>query len=110
MKIPKDIFARGNRMIHKFEGLVERSDPLGTPTFDMPWPKRVDDLSKQAPGHHCTSQQYGLHNYRPDPSPICKPDGGYARSDGPAPDAAMELAYPIPVGTKRRYGPPYTDK
>jgi hypothetical protein len=108
MRIPKDIFARGNRMIFKFEGLLDRSDPLGTQTFDMPWPKRVDDLSK--PGRPCTSQDYGLHNYRPDPSPVCKPDGGYARSDGPAPDAAMELAMPLPVGTKRRLGPPKTDR
>lgn len=110
MKIQRDIFARGVRMQHKFEQLVDRADPLGTQTFDAPWPKRVDDLSKRAPGHPCTSQQYGQHNYRPDPSPVVKPNGQCARSDGPAPDLAMQLGMPIPVGTKRRLGPPRTDK
>lgn len=110
MKMKRDIFSRGARMQHQFEGLIDRNDPLGTATFEAPWPKRVEDLSKRGPGHPCTSQEHGLHNYRLDPSPICKPGGGYARSDGPVTDAAMELAMPIPVGTKRRLGPPRTDK
>lgn len=111
MKMHKDLFARGNRMTHKFGELIERSDPImGHATFEAPWPKRVDDLSKRGAGHPCTSQDYGLHNYRPDPSPVVKPNGRLARSDGPAPDLAMDLAMPIPVGTKRRLGPPKTDK
>jgi hypothetical protein len=110
MKMKREIFSRGVRMIHTFEGLIDRQDPLATQTFEAPWPKRVDALSEKAAGHPCTSQEYGLHNYRPDSSPVCKPGGGYAHSDGPLPDYAMDLAMPLPVGTKRRLGPPKTDK
>jgi hypothetical protein len=108
MKIQRDIFARGVRMQHKFGELIGRSDPLGMESFEAHRPMRVDELSK--PGRPCTSQEYGQHNYRPDPSPVTKPNGQMARSDGPAPDLAMGLGMPIPVGTKRRLGPPRTDK
>lgn len=108
MKIQRDIFARGVRMQHKFDELVGRADPLGIETFEVHRPMRVDELSKT--GSPCISQQYGQHNYRRDPSPVVKPNGQCARSDGPAPDFAMNLAMPIPAGTKRRLGPPKTDK
>lgn len=110
MKMKKEIFSRPTRMIHPFEQLVDRQDPLATQTFEAPWPKRVDDLSKPGAGRPCTSQDYGLHNYRPDSSPVVKPGGQCARSDGPTPDFAVELAMPVPVGTKRRLGPLKTDK
>jgi hypothetical protein len=106
----KDIFSRPVRMISKYGSLERRQDPLGVDTFEMPWPKRVDDLSKKCPGGTRTNQDYGVTNYRPDPSPICKPNGGFASTDGPAPDRAQELAMPLPVGTKRRLGPLKTDK
>jgi len=51
-----------------------------------------------------------LHNYRPDPSPVVKPNGECAHSDGPTLDVPMDFAMPIPVGTKRRLGPLRTDK
>jgi hypothetical protein len=110
MKMKKELFSRGVRMTHPFEQLIDRQDPLATQTFDMPWPRRVDDLSKRAPGHPCTSQDYGLHNDRNDSSPVVKPNGKCAHSDGPAPDYAMIEARPVPVGTKRRFGPLKTDK
>jgi hypothetical protein len=108
MKIQRDIFARGVRMTHKFDELIGRSDPLGMETFDVPRPMRVDQLS-QGTGPS-TSQQYGQHNYRPDPSPVVKPSGQCAHSDGPSLDTAMVVGMPVPVGTKRRLGPPRTDK
>jgi hypothetical protein len=110
VKMKREIFSRGVRMTHPFEELITRGDPLGTDTFSMDWPKRVDDLSKLAAGRPCSSQQYGQHNDRPDSSPVSKPGGGVAHMDGPAPDYAMIIGRPIPVGTKRRLGPPKADK
>jgi len=106
MRIKKEIFSRGVRFNHTFDELIDRQDPLGTQTFDAPWPKRPDQLHNSP----CTSQEYGLHNDRPDASPVVKPSGVCAHSDGPSLDTAMELARPVPVGTKRRLGPLRTDK
>ena len=110
MKMKKELFSRGVRMTHPFEQLVDRQDPLATQTFDVKWPRRVDDLSKRGVTPAYTSQTYGLHNDRPDASPVVKPNGQCAHSDGPAPDYAMIEARSVPVGTKRRFGPPKTDK
>jgi hypothetical protein len=110
MKIQRDIFARGVRMTQKYGELVDRADPLGMESFEAPWPKRVADLSTRGAGHPLISQDLGQHNYRRDPSPVVKPNGQCAHTDGPRPDFAMNLGMPIPVGTKRRYGPPKTDK
>jgi hypothetical protein len=108
MRLKKEIFSRGVRFIHPFEQLLDRQDPLGTQTFEAPWPRRVSDLSAQS--SPCLSREYGLHNDRPDSSPVVTPSGRCARSDGPAPDMAMMLGRPVPVGTKRRLGPIKTDK
>jgi hypothetical protein len=108
MKLKREIFSRPNRMVHKFGELLEREDPLGVETFDFHRPMRVSDHSDTA--RPATSQQYGLHNYRPDPSPVVKPNGECAHSDGPTLDVPMDFAMPIPVGTKRRLGPLRTDK
>ena len=110
MKMKKEIFSRGVRMTHTFEQLVDRQDPLATQTFEAKWPRRVSDLSASPAAPPYTSQSFGLHNDRPDSSPVVKPNGQCAHSDGPAPDYAMELARPVPVGAKRRFGPPKTDK
>lgn len=110
MKMKKELFSRSTRYIHPFDELIERQDPLATQTFEMERPMRPDALSKIAPTGPCTSQDYGLHNDRPDSSPVVKPNGQCAHSDGPAPDYAMIDARPIPVGTKRRLGPLKTDK
>jgi hypothetical protein len=108
--VKKDWFRRGVRMQHPFGDLEGRSDPWGTRTFEESWPKRVDDLSKQAAGKPLEIQQYGEHQYREAPSPVCKPAGGYASLNGPAPDLPQIIGTPIPVGTKRRIGPNRTDK
>lgn len=108
MKMKREIFSRPNRMTHQFEQLLDRNDPLGTQTFDAPWPRRVDDLS--AGSKPLESREHGLHNDRPDSSPVVTPGGRAARSDGPAPDFAMAFGRPIPVGTKRRLGPLKTDR
>jgi hypothetical protein len=106
----REIFSRGVRMIHKFGELESRSDPLGSTTFELPRPIRVDDLSKQCPAGFIEAKTHGEHNYRPDSSPVCKPGGGYASFNGPKPDLAETFARPFPVGTKRRLGPPKTDR
>lgn len=104
----KEFFRRGVRMTIPFGGLEERNDPFGSGTFTYEGPQRVDELSQ--PGRAVEVQQYGEHQYRSASSPICKPSGGYASTNGPAPDFAQILGMPIPVGTKRRLGPRKTDK
>ena len=107
----RDIFRRGVRFIHKFGDLKDVADPLNSVgSFDPPWPKRIDDLSKMAAGKPLEVGADGQHMYREAPSPICKPAGGYASINGPMPDIAQEVGMPIPVGTKRRLGPLKTDK
>lgn len=106
----REIFSRGVRMIHKFGELEQRDDPFGTSTFEMPTPIRVDELSQQNPRGFLEAKTHGEHNYRPDSSPVCKPDGGYASFNGPKPDPVEPFSRPIPVGTKRRLGPLKTDK
>lgn len=109
-----DFFRRGVRMQHKFGELESHDSPLGIGTFDVPWPKRVDNLEGSSAGHRelrpLEVQQHGEHQYRPSSSPICKPNGGYADINGPKPDYAQIYGMPIPVGTKRRLGPLKTDK
>ena len=94
-------------MQHQFGDTEKINDPWGTQTFDVPVPPGVGKLNK---GHPCEIQEYGEHDYRPDSSPIQKPGGGFANVDGPLPDLAQGIAMPAPVGTKRRLGPPKTDK
>ena len=110
----RDIFCRGVRMQHQFGGLETRNDPLEQQTFDPPWPKRVQHLSEQNGSSRELRDLYvqrdGQYGYRDEPAAVCKPYGGYATLDGPKPDVAQDIAMPIPVGTKRRYGPLKTDK
>lgn len=110
MKLKREIFSRGVRMQHQFGDLISRNDPMGTSSFDAPWPKRVDDLSKQNPGGFFESKTHGEYSYREDSSPVCKPGGGFASFNGPKPDPIEPYSRPMPVGTKRRLGPPKTDK
>ena len=104
----REIFRRGVRMQHQFGATEKINDPLGSQTWDPPWPKSVRQLSQT--GKSCEIQQYGEHAYRPQSSPVQKPDGRMANINGPAPDFAQVLGMPIPVGTKRRLGPLKTDK
>lgn len=106
----RDIFNRGVRMTHKFGETEKIDDPFNTGTWDPPWPKSVGELSK--PGHSCEIGEYGVHSYRPDSSPVQKPGGDMAVTNGPNPypDLPEMLGRPIPVGTKRRLGQLKTDK
>jgi hypothetical protein len=107
----QDFFRRGVRMIHKFGELEKHDSPLGVGTFGIHAPERIGTLGDN--GDHVRPlhiQAHGEHQYRPSSSPICKPAGGYADINGPAPDFAQNLAMPMPVGTKRRLGPLKTDK
>lgn len=106
--IKREIFRRGVRFQHQFGTLEERNDPWGTRTFDPRFPERVDELSKH--GHACEIQDYGEHFYALERSAVVKPTGEAASLNGPVPDIAEQLGRPIPVGTKRRIGPPRTDK
>jgi hypothetical protein len=108
--IKRDIFRRGVRMTHRFEEAVNAGDPFNPGTFEMPWPKRPDALSEQAPGRPCEVQRDGEHMYREGSSPVCKPNGSAASLNGPTPDLPQIFGMPVPVGTKRRLGPLKTDK
>jgi hypothetical protein len=104
----REIFSRGVRMQHQFGKTEKINDPVQSETFDLPTP----DLSRTGGGRsYCAEvQQYGQHNYRPDPSPVQKPNGEFASTQGPRPDFVEQITRPIPVGTKRRLGPLKTDK
>lgn len=106
----REIFRRGVRMQHQFGDLEGRNDPLGQGTFDPRFPERVSDLSKAGASRPLEVQREGERFYRDSPSPVCKPGGGYASLNGPAPDLPQVLAMPMPVGSKRRLGPLKTDK
>lgn len=101
----RDIFSRPARFVHKFGELETRSDPIEVNTFKFPTPTFPQ---RKSPQLHV--QQHGEHSYRPESSPVCKANGGYATLNGPAPDKAEELGRPIPVGTKRRKDYLKTDK
>jgi hypothetical protein len=109
----RDFFRRGVRMETTYGPLEERYDPLGTGHFDLPTPIQVSALGTPgAPGRSrpLEIQDYGQHQYRESKSAVCKPSGGCASISGPEPDFAQTFAMPFPVGTKRRLGPPKTDK
>lgn len=100
----RDWFNRGVRMVHQFGGIEERNGPYSKGETweppDFPFPiKRLTGT-----GTPIEISKYGLRSYREDPSPVCKPSGGYAETQGPAnhPDQAEEAARPVPVGTKKR--------
>lgn len=102
----REIFRRGVRMTHPFGTLEECSDPWGTRTFDPRFPERVDQLHSPPAEIH----QYGERFYAPERSAVIKPTGAAASLNGPSPDIPELIARPIPIGTKRRHGPPKTDK
>jgi hypothetical protein len=101
-------------MTHQYGTLEEVNSPFfGPGTFEPPWPKRVDALGTpgvDGRGKPCEVQEYGEHFYSPERSAVTKENGRNASLNGPAPDMAEAIARPIPVGTKRRFGPPRTDK
>jgi hypothetical protein len=106
--VKSDFFRRGPRMTLKFGETEQRDDPFGGKTWFPEWPKEVERLS--GTGTPCEVQEYGERFYRPEPSAVQKPSGGFASLNGPEPDAPEGFGRPFPVGTKRRSGPPRTDK
>ena len=110
----REWFRRGVRMQHQFGETEKINDPMGTQTFELPHAffnrPGMRDLSDMPAVGPCEIQQYGEHHYREPPSPIQKPSGAMASMRGPAPDIAQIFGMPWPVGTKRRGGPPKTDK
>jgi len=104
-----DWFRRGPRMTIKFGETERRDDPIQAEKIWFPeWPKEVSRLSGM--GRSCEVQEYGDRFYRPEPSAVQKPTGAFASLNGPEPDVTEDLARPLPVGVKRRLGPPKTDK
>jgi hypothetical protein len=104
--LKRDIFRRDFRGSIPFGPLENRDDPLGTGNFEFNYPRRVDTL-RSGPQE---IQTYGEHQYRPQSSPICKPNGGCASTDGPMPDYAQGAGILFPMGTKPRIGPLKTAK
>lgn len=107
----RDWFNRGVRMQHQFGETEKRNDPVGWNTFDPPpffTRPGMRDLSNMPATGPCEMSEYGVHSYRPDPSPVQKPGGGFAVTNGPERtlDFPEAIARPIPVGTKRRIAPP----
>jgi hypothetical protein len=105
----REWFSRGVRMSHKFGNTEKLDDPMQTETFDLKTP----DLSRTGGGRSppCELKDYGQNIPGfPDRSPIQKPSGGFASTQGPTPDGIEPFSRPVPVGTKRRIGPPRTDK
>jgi len=105
--VKKEIFSRGVRMTHQFGRTEQVNDPMQSNTFELPTPN-LSRLADPSPG--CEVQKYGERSYREATSPIQKPSGAMASTNGPAPDYAEMFGRPVPVGTKRRLGPPKTDK
>lgn len=96
IKLSKDWFQRGVRMTHRF-GELAPGDPIGTGTFEVQLPKLGQRDSPCA-----TKARQGQHDYNAPLSPIVKPNGVRANYNGPQQDFAEEIAYPTPVGTKKR--------
>lgn len=108
----RDIFRRGVRMVHKFGETEKQNDPLQTNTFDFQAAQertRVRDLS----GHTgpCTVKEYGeTRSWAPPRSPVQKPNGQLASTEGPTHDMADEVASVYPTSTKKRVDHKSTDK
>ena len=97
----RDFFNRGVRMQHQFGGIEKVNDPLLPNTWEAPdFPFAVKRLS--GTGSPCEIQEFGLKPYRPDPSPICKPDHSYAETEGKPMDEPEAYGRPVAVGTRRR--------
>lgn len=98
----RDIFRRGNRMVHKFGEIEGKDDPLfgsHSSKFEPQFPVGIGE-HRSPP---ITSKQYGEHDmFSPSRSQIQKPGGGLASFSGPKPDLAELVAAPVPVGTKKR--------
>jgi hypothetical protein len=107
IKMKADWFCRGVRMQHDFSQLIKPNDPLhSVQETEMPWPMFPKDRGSSP----FEVKSHGQAGYRKEPSPVVTPSGRRVSLDGPYKDHAQEEAMPIPVGTKRRYGPLKTDK
>lgn len=95
--LKKDWFQRGVRMTHRF-GQLASDDPVGTGTFDFPLPDGI----KREGTNQLLKSRCGQRDYNEPLSPVVKPNGVRANYNGPQVDRAEEVAYPTPVGTKKR--------
>jgi hypothetical protein len=99
----RDIFRRGVRMTHKFGEIEGRSDPVygNEGVFDPKFP--VSPTQQHSPP--LTIQSHGEFRYFSEPgSAVAKPTGSLASLNGPQPDYAGAIAFPIPMGTRQRLG------
>lgn len=97
-----DWFRRPTRFTHKFGGLEERDDPLGSGTWQVPdFP--VTRYTGLGPKREI--QEFGEYKHRPDPSAVSHPSGGFASLNGPKPDRPQAEGMLWSVGTRWRYGP-----
>lgn len=98
IKLKRDIFHRGTRMTHRF-GPETEDDPIATrSTFRPDVPTFPDSGSRPF-----SVKAQGDYRYCEPLSPIVKANGGRKASlNGPAPDAASEMAATPPAGTVKR--------
>jgi hypothetical protein len=90
----RDFFRRGTRFVHEYGSLETANHPGDT--FAIPAPRRVDQL--------CTPpvsvQQEGERRYWGERSPIVKPNGSFASTNGPEPERGPFATVVVP-GRKR---------
>lgn len=94
----RDFFRRNTRFSHEYGQLEGANDPMGSGTFQVKVPRRIDELHT-AP---CEIQEYGERRWYGERSAVVTPGGRLANTRGPDPDRAFALAYPVPWSTKER--------
>ena len=105
--LKRDRFTAATRMTHTFGETAQIADPMGRRTFEVTVPN--GHTTQHTPP--ITVQKFGEHKAWGEPrSPVAKARGGHASINGPAIDDVAMFAMPVPTGTKRRGGPPKTDK
>lgn len=96
MKLKREIFRRGTRMVHRF-GFQHTQDPFESQAFDADIPISPSKLSSRS----LQMSKDGEYRYYEPQSPISKP-GGLARLNGPARDNSDPIAQTVPMGTIER--------
>lgn len=101
MKLKREFFNRGVRMQHRFGEELNRDPVFGSgQTFDAPQPIGINKLAENT--RSLNIQRDGQYRWDQPTSPIIKPNGRAANTNGPAPDYAYDIAAPIPSSTKKR--------
>ena len=98
-RLKKEMFARPNRMTHRFG---KDDDPMQeSEYFDAPYPDGIKTVNANGKGRF-NGKSRGLHVYTEPLSPIAKASGGNASLSGPRLDMADEMADPMPASTMQR--------